>query len=79
VLWKLFWQSDAVDDLIDLIRITAIMAFRRTGEGDVKAPRGRSSELRLRVGDWRVILERDVESPGTVYVSRIHLRRDAYE
>ena len=66
-MWKLLCQSEAVEDLIELLqqdprqarRVPApIIAFGRSGEGDIKALRGRSDEVRLRVGDWRVIIER---------------------
>ncbi|NVO14479.1 MAG: type II toxin-antitoxin system RelE/ParE family toxin [Rhodoplanes sp.] len=50
-------------------------AFAATGHGDVKALKGRAG-TRLRVGDWRVIFDRDGE---TIVVVAVGHRRDIYD
>ena len=44
---------------------------------DLRKLAGRRNEWRLRVGDWRVLLERD-PAAGVVWVMRVLHRRDAY-
>lgn len=44
---------------------------------DLRKLSGRRGQWRLRVGDWRVLLERDPET-GTVQVMRVVHRRQAY-
>ena len=88
-MWQLLWQSDAVRELMDLARsdarqasrvITAVSAFERTGRGDVKALAGRPGELRLRVGDWRVLLYRDLQAvQETILVTAVRKRSEAYD
>ena len=56
--------------------LTALDRFAHTGEGDVKMLQGATTELRLRVGDYRV---RFVEDPlGTLYIHAVKHRREAY-
>jgi len=46
--------------------------------GDLRPLVGRADEARLRVGDWRVILERDTEQ-HILYVRRVLPRGRAYD
>lgn len=49
--------------------LTALDHFARTGEGDVKKLQGNTSDLRLRVGDYRI---RFIENPpGTLYIHAV--------
>lgn len=61
--------------------IEALERYARTGDGDVKRLQG-TTEMRLRVGDWRVRFERrpNAERPdtGTLEVLRVLHRREAY-
>jgi mRNA interferase RelE/StbE len=49
--------------------------FATTGHGDVKRLKGRG-DMRLRVGDWRVIL---YEDQGTIVVAAVGHRREIYD
>ncbi len=54
----------------------ALQRFANTGEGDVKKLKGESSELRLRVGDYRV---RFTEEPGDIlHIHSVRHPKDAY-
>ncbi|MGA3117022.1 MAG: type II toxin-antitoxin system RelE/ParE family toxin [Syntrophobacteraceae bacterium] len=44
---------------------------------DLKKLKGQENTWRLRVGDWRVILEID-QAEGIIYAHRIKHRREAY-
>jgi mRNA interferase RelE/StbE len=55
---------------------TAIQRFAETGVGDVKELKGKSGELRLRVGDYRVRFTNDVDD--TIRVHAVRHRREAY-
>ncbi len=44
---------------------------------DLKKLKGHENTWRLRVGDWRVILEID-QTEGVIYAHRIKHRREAY-
>ena len=48
--------------------------FASTGHGDIKRLKGRAG-VRLRVGDWRVIL---YEEHGTIIVTDVGHRREIY-
>ena len=83
---EVLWQQEAVHELADLTerdprqarRIReAVTRYERHRQGDIKTLRGRPGELRLRVGDWRVILR--TEDQGRTVVLNIRLRRDAYD
>ena len=85
---KVVWETSAVDEFSELSRIdrrtarrvmAAVQTFARTGTGDVKALKGSPNELRLRAGDWRVLLWRDEGEHDKVTVTRVALRRDAYD
>ena len=56
--------------------LAALDHFARTGEGDIKKLQGDSSELRLRVGDYRVRFTE--EPPGTILVHAVLHRSEAY-
>jgi mRNA interferase RelE/StbE len=51
--------------------------FATTGQGDVKRLKGRDG-IRLRVGDWRVILYEDQETI-TITVVAVGHRREIYD
>jgi mRNA-degrading endonuclease RelE of RelBE toxin-antitoxin system len=54
----------------------ALHRFAETGEGDVKKLKGESSELRLRVGDYRV---RFTDEPhGILRIHSVRHRKTAY-
>jgi mRNA-degrading endonuclease RelE of RelBE toxin-antitoxin system len=55
----------------------ALERFADTGAGDVRRLVDPGKRLRLRVGDWRVILALD-DDPPTVRVLRVLHRREAY-
>ncbi len=54
---------------------TALHRFAESGVGDVKRLKGRSEELCLRVGDYRV---RFTEESETLHVYRVLHRKEAY-
>jgi len=85
---RVLWELNAIEDLQALNRLDrrtaqrvvgAVQAFARTGKGDVKALAGRQDELRLRVGDWRIVLRREPDFADTFTVGKVALRRDAYD
>ena len=88
-MWRVLWQTEAVAELMDVTRSnprqaariqSAVEQFQRTGSGNLKALRGRPGELRLRVGDWRVILHRDSRAAEPiVVVIEVKIRSEAYE
>lgn len=56
--------------------LTTLHRFAETGEGDVKKLQNDSSDLRLRVGDYRV---RFTEEPqGTIHIHSVRHRSEAY-
>jgi mRNA interferase RelE/StbE len=84
-VWRLLYASGARKDLRRLDppirkRVVAALeqlAHQRPGAGDLVSLKGRSGS-RLRVGDWRVILELDAPN-RTIRVKRILPRGRAYE
>jgi mRNA interferase RelE/StbE len=58
---------DQIDDRLN--------AFAETGSGDIKRLKGREG-MRLRAGDWRVILTAD---EATVTVHAVGHRREIYD
>ena len=83
---EVLWQQEAVHQLVELSernprqarRIRdAVTRYERERKGDIKKLHGRPGELRLRVGDWRVILRTEGESRAVVLT--VDLRRDAYD
>ena len=77
------WAPAATRDLRKLRQPTvqrvrqAVVTFAETGRGDLSKLRGRESEWRLRVGDWRVLLTFP-EWGNTLRVERVLHRREAY-
>lgn len=56
--------------------LTALHRFAETGEGDIKKLQGESSELRLRVGDYRI---RFTEEPrDTLHIHTVRHRSEIY-
>jgi mRNA interferase RelE/StbE len=56
--------------------LTALHRFAQTGEGDIKKLQGDSSELRLRVGDYRI---RFTEEPqNTLFIHSVRHRSEVY-
>jgi mRNA interferase RelE/StbE len=56
--------------------LTTIHRFAETGQGDVKKLQADSSELRLRVGDYRVRFTE--EPPDTLLIHSVRHRSEAY-
>lgn len=56
--------------------LNALDRFAGTGEGDIKKLKGDSSELRLRVGDYRIRFKED--PLGTMYIHAVLHRSEAY-
>jgi mRNA interferase RelE/StbE len=56
--------------------LTTLHRFAETGQGDVKKLQGDSSELRLRVGDYRVRFTE--EPPDTLLIHSVRHRSEAY-
>ncbi|MDO8750998.1 MAG: type II toxin-antitoxin system RelE/ParE family toxin [Dehalococcoidia bacterium] len=57
--------------------IQALQRYAETGHGNLKRLHSAGRELRLRVGDWRVIAMLD-NSTDILYVLRVRNRREAY-
>jgi mRNA-degrading endonuclease RelE of RelBE toxin-antitoxin system len=79
---KIDWPARARADLRAIDREAAVQIlhalahFARSGEGDVKALKGRFAGLRrLRVGDYRVFFMQPADS---IYITRILHRSQAY-
>jgi mRNA interferase RelE/StbE len=75
------WTGRARRDLRGIDRqqqkriLDAVDHFAETGEGDVKALRGDDAAYRLRVGDYRVLFDKE---GLIVSVVRVAHRREAY-
>ena len=78
---RIAWTAPAKADVRSLDKPTAmrILAtlhrFADSGEGDVKALRGRE-ELRLRIGDYRLFFV--ASTADTIEVRRVLHRKEAY-
>ena len=55
----------------------AVNLLAATGSGDVKSLKGRPGELRLRVGDFRVLFRVDYSSRHLLVIA-VRNRREAY-
>ena len=86
--WEVVWEEDALDDLRRLRRgnprqaervARAVALLAETGYGDVRPLRaqGWPRAHRLRVGDWRVLFERDEPNP-TMTIRGVLPRGRAY-
>ena len=79
---KFVWEPAARADLRRLDRdramriLLALTRYGETGEGDVKALTDRQGLLRLRIGKWRVFLDKD--QPGVTRIHGIDNRGQAY-
>ncbi len=79
---KIVWSEQARADVRRLDRpialrlFAALLRFAETGQGDVQRLQGRTDELRLRVGDWRIRLVQEAEH--TLRILRVRHRREAY-
>jgi mRNA interferase RelE/StbE len=82
VTWAVEWTRTAVKDAKKLDATVArrveqaVARLAETGEGDVKRLKG-TTDLRLRVGDWRVFFRLELEA-GRLLLLRILHRSDAY-
>jgi len=56
--------------------LTTLHRFAETGQGDIKKLQGDSTELRLRVGDYRVRFSE--EPPDTLLIHSVRHRSEAY-
>jgi mRNA interferase RelE/StbE len=79
---KIVWSERALAEIRMLDRKTAmrifaaLARFAESGEGDIKRLQGTASELRLRVGDYRV---RFTEEPADIlHIHSVRHRKDAY-
>jgi mRNA-degrading endonuclease RelE of RelBE toxin-antitoxin system len=54
----------------------ALHRFSESGAGDIKALQGDTEELRLRVGDYRLLFV--CTGDDVIEVRRVHHRREAY-
>jgi len=82
--WSVIFSRRALRDLQDLDEETRKLILERIkaaavdpASADLRKLGGRSAEWRIRVGNWRVIIELD-SSTGTMTVLRVLSRRDAY-
>jgi len=81
--WQLLWSAAAKRDLAKIDRqvsariVRAAVRCAETGHGDLSRLRPPLDGYRLRVGDWRLLLELD-EPSGTMRVVRVLHRREAY-
>jgi mRNA interferase RelE/StbE len=79
---KIAWSEDAradarrIDQKTAMRIFTAIQRFAETGVGDVKELKGKSGELRLRIGDYRVRFTNDADD--TIRIHSVRHRREAY-
>jgi mRNA-degrading endonuclease RelE of RelBE toxin-antitoxin system len=85
VSYEIVWERRAADELAALARgnpsmgrrtVQAIQRFAATGLGDVRRLTGEEN-LRLRVGDWRVIFTYDV-GRRSIIILRVLPRGRAY-
>jgi mRNA-degrading endonuclease RelE of RelBE toxin-antitoxin system len=79
---RISWSDEARADIRTLDRATAMRIFNGlyrftlTGDGNVKALTGKfAGQLRLRLGDYRVIF---TDSGEILHVVRVRNRREAY-
>lgn len=87
--WTVHWRQSAVGDILTIARtdlrqasriLSALDQFARTGSGDFRSLKGTDGFSRLRVGDWRVIIEIEGGGPAhSAVVVAIRNRRDAYD
>ena len=79
---KVLWSGPARTDIrrLDLdtaLRIfAALHRFAETGEGDIKKLQGKSDDLRLRIGEYRVRFTQ--ETGDILLIHSVRHRREAY-
>ncbi|MGQ9555664.1 MAG: type II toxin-antitoxin system RelE family toxin [Anaerolineae bacterium] len=82
--WRLEWSEEGLGDLDRLDQQLARQVGRslerlaETGHGDLIRLRQSEQGWRLRVRDWRVILDLD-QASGTIRVIRMRHRSSAYK
>lgn len=80
--WTVIWSDGASSDLAALDKtvarrvVAAVDRLAAKNQGNVKHLKG-SQRYRLRVGDWRVIFQRE-PSKKTLRIERVAHRSDAY-
>jgi len=78
---RFIWVDPAKADLRQIDRehavqiLHALTRYSNSGEGDVKRLKG-SSDFRLRVGDYRVRFE--IQMDGSLRILQVKHRREAY-
>jgi mRNA interferase RelE/StbE len=83
VTWGLEWRERAIQDTERLNRrnreriVSAVERLAEFNLGDVIPLRGRTGELRLRVGQWRVLFMYDNDR-GNIVILRVLPRGRAY-
>ena len=79
---KVLWSGPARTDIRRLDRDTAMRIFAalhrfaETGEGDIKKLQGKSDDLRLRIGEYRVRFTQ--ETGDILFIHSVRHRREAY-
>jgi mRNA interferase RelE/StbE len=79
---RIAWSERAREEIRALDRevamriFAALTRFVETGEGDIKRLQGSTSELRLRVGDYRVRFSE--EFGDLLHIHSVRHRKDAY-
>jgi mRNA interferase RelE/StbE len=82
VIRRVVFRPAAVRDFARLDHViqaridAALVRYAATGHGDVKSLKGRPSEMRLRVGKWRIFFS--LEPPDLIRVLGIDNRGEAY-
>ena len=82
--WQVRWLDRALKEAERLDRPTrqrifdAVNRLAATGQGDVRPLQGRSGEYRLRVGNWRILFQRD-GAQLVILILRVRPRGDAYK
>ena len=82
--WRVEYTSRARRDLrrIDMAASARILSgvtrYAETGVGDARTMRPNpAADFRLRVGDWRVLFDKDAQN-GALIIIRILHRRESY-
>ena len=79
---RIVWTELAAADVRHLDKptamriLSALHRFAQSGSGDVQALKGEREELRLRIGDYRLLFV--YTAAGAVEVRRVLHRKEAY-
>ncbi len=79
--YKILFKAKAIKDLEKISKYDAkkilarIKGMENDLQGDVKKLTNHTPEFRLRVGDWRVLFETEIDK---IVIYRIKHRKDAY-